>query len=224
MARRGTTYTRTGRSSSFPIKSGVPYEAIIINNLDVNNMGTLEVELLKYTSAGNLPQKSGQTATVKYLSPFYGTTPSAGVQNNDGYEFTQKSYGFWAVPPDIGTKVLVIFAEGNANFGYWMGCIQDDFMNFMVPDGRAATTLTTENTPDNLRGVKLPVGEFNKKVETGSKVDTTLFNKPFNKDFTSVLEVQGLLLDEVRGTTTTSARRDFPSMVFGWSTPGPKDK
>lgn len=222
--RRGTTYTRTTRQGSFPIKAGVPYEAIIVNNVDVNNMGTLQVELLKYTSAGNLPEKSGQLETVRYLSPFYGVTPSSGLQNNDGYENTQKSYGFWAVPPDVGTKVLVIFAEGNKNFGYWIGCIQDDYMNFMVPDGRAATTLTTEDTPDNLRGVKLPVGEFNKRIETGETVDTTLFSKPYNKDFSQILEVQGLLLDEARGITTSSARRDFPSMVFGWSTPGPKDK
>jgi len=221
--RKGTTYTRSTRELP-PIKAGVPYEAVVVNNLDVNTMGTLEVELLNYTSAGNLPERSGQLETVRYLSPFYGATPSAGLTENDGYEYTQKSYGFWAVPPDVGTKCLVIFAEGNKNFGYWIGCIQDDYMNFMIPDGRAATSLTTENTPEHLKGAKLPVGEYNKLVETGEKVDPTLFNKPYNKDFTQVLEVQGLLLDEARGTTTSSARRDFPSMVFGWSTPGPRDK
>jgi len=221
--RKGTTYTRSTRELP-PIKAGVPYEAVVVNNLDVNSMGTLEVELLNYTSAGNLPEKSGQLETVKYLSPFYGVTPGNGLTQNDGYEYTQKSYGFWAVPPDVGTKVLVIFAEGNKNFGYWIGCIQDDYMNFMLPDGRAATSLTTDNTPEHLKGGKLPVGEYNKVVETGEKVDPTLFDKPYNKDFTQILEVQGLLSDEARGTTTSSARRDFPSMVFGWSTPGPRDK
>ena len=39
-----------------------------------------------------------------------------------------------------------------------------------------------------------------------------------------LLEIQGLINDEVRGTTTTSARRDLPSSVYGWSTPGPIDK
>lgn len=221
--RKGTTYTRSTRELP-PIKAGVPYEAVVVNNLDVNSMGTLEVELLNYTAAGNLPEKSGQLETVKYLSPFYGVTPGNGLTQNDGYEYTQKSYGFWAVPPDVGTKVLVIFAEGNKNFGYWIGCIQDDYMNFMLPDGRAVTSLTTDNTPEHLKGGKLPVGEYNKVVETGEKVDPTLFDKPYNKDFTQILEVQGLLSDEARGTTTSSARRDFPSMVFGWSTPGPKDK
>ena len=51
-----------------------------------------------------------------------------------------------------------------------------------------------------------------------------MFSKPYNKDFTEVLETQGLLFDEARGTTTSSARRETPSMVFGFNTPGPLDK
>ena len=217
------TYTRTTSRLS-TIRDSGPYEAVVVNNLDVKYMGSLEVEILKYTGSGNTPEKSGQTFNVRYLSPFYGTTPSNGLKPNDGYANTQKSYGFWAVPPDIGTKVLVIFAEGNPNYGYWIGCIQDDYMNFMVPDGRASTERTTSQTPQNLVGQKLPTGEYNKLTETGELVDPTLFNKPYNKDFTSVLEVQGLLRDEARGTTTTSARREIPSAVFGISTPGPRDK
>jgi hypothetical protein len=38
------------------------------------------------------------------------------------------------------------------------------------------------------------------------------------------LQNQGLLTDEIRGLTTTSARREAPSSVFGVSTPGPLDK
>ena len=128
------------------------------------------------------------------------------------------------VPPDIGTRVLVIFVEGNLNLGYWIGCVPDDYMNFMVPDGRASTEITTALTPDGIKGSKLPVGEYNKAFEDGSKIDPTLFSKPYNKDFTEVLETQGLLFDEVRGTTTSSARRETPSMVFGFNTPGPLDK
>lgn len=217
------SYTRTTAKQTL-IKDTGPYEAIVVNNLDPRYMGALEVEVLKYTSAGGTPERSGEVVTVRYLSPFYGVTPSKGLKGQDGYANTQKSYGFWAVPPDVGTKVLVIFAEGNINYGYWIGCIQDDYMNFMVPDGRASTERTTDNTPTNLKGAKLPVGEYNKQVETGELVDPTLFKKPYNQDFTQILDVQGLLYDESRGTTTTSARREIPSMVFGWSTPGPKDK
>ena len=217
-------YTRTTNTRTTGFRDSGPYEAIVVNNLDTRYMGGLVVELLKYTSAGGIPERIGQLLNVRYLSPFYGVTPNAALTANDGYEHTQKSYGMWMVPPDVGTKVLVIFAEGNANFGYWIGCIPADYMNFMVPDGKAATENTTGITPPPLRGRKLPVGEYNKAIETGSKVDPTLFDKPYNKDFTESLEIQGLLNDEVRGTTTTSARREMPSAVFGISTPGPKDR
>ena len=218
-----SSYTRTPMYGT-KIRDGGPYEAIVVNHLDVKYMGTLEVEILRYTGAGQTPERSGQLVNVKYLSPFYGATPTAGLTATDGYANTQKSYGFWAVPPDIGTRVLVVFAEGNPNYGYWIGCVQDDLMNFMIPDGRASTTKTTDITPGNLKGAKLPVGEYNKKFENSGEVDPTLFLKPYNNDFTQVLEIQGLLFDESRGTTTSSARRDIPSMVFGMSTPGPLDK
>ena len=217
-------YTRTTSTQTTGFKDAGPYEAIVVNNLDTKYMGSLVVELLRYTSAGGTPERSGQLLNVKYLSPFYGVTPNAALTANDGYEHTQKSYGMWMVPPDIGTKVLVIFAEGNSNFGYWMGCIPAEYMNFMVPDGRASTENTTGLTPPSLRGRKVPTGEYNKAIETGARVDPTLFAKPYNKDFSETLEIQGLLNDEVRGTTTSSARREIPSMVFGISSPGPKDR
>ena len=217
-------YTRTTNTQTTGFRDSGPYEAIVVNNLDTRYMGGLVVELLRYTSAGGTPERTGQLLNVRYLSPFYGVTPNAALSANDGYEHTQKSYGMWMVPPDVGTKVLVMFAEGNANFGYWIGCIPADYMNFMVPDGKASTENTTGITPPTLRGRKLPVGEYNKAIESGSRLDPTLFAKPYNKDFAETLEIQGLVNDEARGTTTTSARREIPSMVFGISTPGPKDR
>lgn len=201
-----------------------PYEAIVVSNLDPHYMGALKVDLLKSSSAGSPPNRIGTSITVKYLSPFYGVTNVNHNQPNEGYAATQKSYGMWFVPPDPGAKVLVIFAEGDISQGYWIGCIQDKHMNFMVPDGRASTEITRQATPEPIRGKKLPVGEYNKLVERGEARDPTKFAKPYNKDFAQVLEIQGLLDDENRGTTSTSARREVPSSVFGVSTPGPLDK
>lgn len=218
----GSSYSRTRVRDSVLRDSG-PYEAIIVSHLDPLYMGTLEVEILRYDGGSGTPERSGQLVNVRYLSPFYGVTPAKGLTPNDGYQYTQKSYGMWMVPPDVGTRVLVLFAEGSTAYGYWIGCIQDVGMNFMLPDGKAATELTTPITPPNLRGTKVPVGEYNKLINT-SVLDPTLIEKPYNKDFTEILEVQGLILDEARGLTTTSARRETPSMVFGISTPGPLDK
>lgn len=216
-------FTRTPSTNKI-LKDSGPYEAIVVNHLDRKYMGGLEVEILRNSGSGSTPERTGQLANVRYLMPFYGVTPNKGLSNNDGYEYTQKSYGMWMVPPDVGTKVLCIFAEGDLNMGYWIGCIPEDYMNFMVPGATPSTERTTGNTPQNLKGAKLPVGEYNKKVETGELIDPTLFNKPYNKDFTNVLEAQGLIFDESRGLTTSSARREVPSAVFGINTPGTKDR
>lgn len=206
------------------INQSFVYEAIIVSHLDPTYMGNLEVELLKNSSTDALPRRTGQLITVRYLSPFYGVTTYKGITENDNFRSSQQSYGFWAVPPDIGTKVLVVFAEGNTSKGYWIGCIQDEGMNFMTPGGAVFTTNTTAGTPPELTGKKLPAGEYNKLSEDIIQVDTTSVPKPYNNDFTQVLEIQGLLEDETRGISTSSARREVPSMVFGISTPGPLDK
>ena len=197
-------------------KDSGPFEAIIVSHLDPYYGGALEVELLKSSSSGNTPEKTGQLITVKYLSPFYGVTPLSANGKYDQYNASQKSYGFWAVPPDIGTRVLVIFAEGRLNQGYWIGCIQDTHTNFMVPDGRAVSAYNKDK-------IKLPVGEFNKLLETRGDFPTA-YNKPINVDYSNKMFEQGLDKDEVRGQTTSSARREAPSNVSGWSTPGPLDK
>jgi len=124
------------------IKDSGPYEAIVTGHLDTKFSGSLEVELLKASVSGNSPLQTGQRVTVKYLNPFYGITSYDGVTANRGYEDSQQSYGMWFVPPDLGVKVLVIFVEGNINKGYWFGCVQAENQNFMLPDGRAATTFT----------------------------------------------------------------------------------
>ena len=201
-----------------------PYEAIVVSNLDTTYMGSLKVDVLKSNTAGSVPERLGTTIEVRYLSPFYGVTNISHATANDGYASSQKSYGMWFVPPDVGARVMVIFAEGDVSQGFWIGCVQDKFMNFMIPDGRASTELTTPGTPDNIQGLKLPVAEYNKRVESGTGRDQTRYAKPYNKDFTQTLEIQGLIRDENRGTTTSSARREVPSSVFGISTPGPIDK
>ena len=202
-----------------------PFEAIVTNVLDPNYGGSLEVELIRSVDGGN-PIRSGQKTFVKYLYPFYGTTSEKGLTSNPGYKASQQSYGMWMVPPDVGNMVLVIFVEGQLNNGYWIGCVQQELMNFMVPDGRTATR-NIDGT--NVEKKKLPVGEHNKIRMAFNKPghpvrEYVRLPKPVNSDFKTVLETQGLLEDETRGITTSSARREVPSAVFGINTPGPKDK
>lgn len=212
--------TRASRNSDAVVTSIEPgiYIGRVVSHLDRKFMGSLKVQILKITESGNEYQETNQLLTAHYASPFTGQTPLQNVGANNTYAESQQSYGFWAVPPDIGTKVIVLKIEGADDFGFWVGCIQDEFMNFMIPDGRPASV-------NNNSAEKLPVGEYNKAiVSPDGEQQPTRFPKPVNTDFVDALSEQGLIEDDIRGLTSSSARREVPSAVFGMSTPGPLDK
>jgi putative chitinase len=199
-----------------------PYLAEITNHLDPTFMGNLEVSLIK--TVQNSPDLQGDTFTVRYLNPFYGVT-SIRFQGNNSSNFqdVQKSYGMWFVPPDVGTIVMVIFLDGDPNQGYWFGCVPDFAQNHMIPG--IAASRDTAITPEQLRRYgtdNLPVAEFLKGENAKGVVNPSGIKKPVHPFADRLLE-QGLLLDTVRGITSSSARREAPSSVFGISTPGPVD-
>lgn len=199
-----------------------PFLAEVTNHLDVTYMGSLEVSLIK--GMPNATTLEGDTYVVRYLSPFAGNT-SIRFEGNNSSDFNdvQKSYGFWAIPPDVGTTVMVIFIDGDPNQGYWFGCVSDVFQNHMVP-GIAASkqTALTKEQLDKYGTTYLPVGEFHKGSKKLENPNVDRFSKPIHP-FADRLMQQGLLLDTVRGVTSSGARREVPSGVFGISTPGPLD-
>lgn len=202
-----------------------PYLARITNHLDTTYMGGLEVSLLK--GGADDPQYQSQTFQVNYLSPFYGVTDTryegTSPKSPENWHDVQKSYGMWMVPPDVGSTVMVIFIDGDPNQGYWMGCaLRDTFQNHMVP-GIAASTNVNMSAADKLKyGVDyLPVAEIHKSSSKDKK-DANTVGKPVH-GFAEKLLAQGLLNDTIRGVTSSSARREVPSAVFGISTPGRLD-
>ena len=204
-----------------------PFVAKVVNHLDSKRQGSLRVQLLHTTTPGGDTSEEGQLFTARYCMPFYGVTDVRSNKKNDDYYSTQQSYGFWAVPPDPGTKVLVIFAEGSPNQCYWIGCIQDEYMNYMVPGGYPAdkpTNIVQEGIQNDFKGKSLPVGEFNKDISGRVGNNPDKFPRPINPMMSTILAKQGLYEDVIRGLSTTSARRDLPNTVYGMNTPGPLDK
>ena len=215
-----------------------PYVGYVKNPTDVNRMGKLSVFIPALHGTWDESNKDiiSQTIPVTYCSPFAGQTPlsetGSGIRE---FSSTQKSYGFWMVPPDIDTKVLVMFANGDINNGFWIGCIFEDYMNHMTP-GIASSEKFVGNQQENDRVYqyemdKTPVAEPQRKAETNliargntsADVDNTYRYRPIHTPQTDVLIKQGLEKDDVRGHTSSSARRETPSQVFGISTPGPID-
>lgn len=228
--------TSANITSKANIGSG-PYLARIVSHLDPTFMGAIEVTLMR--DQGNTLGNDTQTYVVKCAQPFYGYTAHEFTGQNslmtdtqkkgstlDAFNDTQKSYGMWFVPPDVGVTVIVVFINGDASQGYWIGCVPANFSNHMVPAIAGSTEVDMDDTDKKKYNTKqpLPTAEVNKRYnQKDQKIDVEKIKKPLHPIAEAFLK-QGLIEDDVRGTTTTSSRREAPSMVFGISTPGPLDK
>ena len=204
--------------------SGGPYLAKIISHLDPTFMGGLEVTLLR--PDGNSIGDGGQTYGVRYASPFAGQTAFEFQGSNvDDFNDTQKSYGFWFVPPDVGNTVLVFFIEGDPSQGYWLGCVPDKFSNHMVPGIAASRSVAfAEGEQEKYDTGFVPVAEANRRansLEENTEIDK--IKRAVHPIADHFLE-EGLLEDDVRGVTYSTSRRNVPSSVYGISTPGPLDR
>ena len=171
----------------------------------------------------------------QYLSPFYGAkSVEANTRSDpDSYKGTQHSYGMWFVPPDIDTQVLVIFAKGEQSVkkAFWIGCVQEPLTNHQVP-GYGSSSDTIRSKQDARELAKsgqtnygtdfLPVGEKNRKMlgEAQTEEFANSLQYPINDILADQLMTQGLVADPIKGTTSSSARRESPSQVFGINTPG----
>ncbi len=209
------------RENSQGSLTGAPYLAKIIGHSDSLFQGGLEVVLLR--DSGNQVGNESQTYLVRYASPFYGVTPFEFTGQNITADDAQLSYGFWGCPPDTGITGIVIFIDGKPDEGFWVASIQDKFQNHMIP---AIGGTKVYKTDEDYKQAEhpLPVVEHNRKANEGDK------NLEIDKIPRAVhpiarrFKTQGLTRDEVRGTSTSTARRDVPNMVFGMSSPGPLDR
>jgi len=198
-----------------------PFIARITSHLDPTFMGGVEAVLEQGTL--NNPEWQDYVFPLQYLSPFYGVTSSdfEGADEKNFYD-VQKSYGMWMVPPDVGTRVLCTFVDGDANQGYWIGCIADRHQNHMIPGIAASAKVAWAPGQKEKYDVDaVPVAEFHRKKIKGAYEPNSQL-KPVHP-FADRLLAQGLLADAARGVTSSSARREFPSRVFGISTPGAPD-
>jgi hypothetical protein len=198
-----------------------PYMAKIVSHVDPQYQGGIEVTLLR--ESGNQIADETQTYVVRYASPFYGATAYEFQGKNVTHDDSQKSYGFWGVPPDVGVTGIVIFIAGDPAAGYWMACIQDKFTNHMIPAIGGSKNYNADSDYDQAEH-PLPVAEHNRKA---NEMDKSLEIDKIPRGVHPIanrFKEQGLIRDEFRGTSTSSARRDVPAMVFGMSSPGPLDR
>jgi hypothetical protein len=228
-----STPNRSNRDNSYTDINPGPYIAIVKDNVDATKMGGLKVLIPSLSGTDEGP--ASMLYDVKYLMPFYGAkspNATAGKNITEQYDYasSQHSYGMWMVPPDIDSRVMVTFVEGKVSQGYWFGCVQEPYINHMMPGIAASKFTQLQGTDPGEAEAQQKTEVYGTDVVPAGEVNRQLFayagaagidkqQKPIHP-FANTLRDQGLIQDTVRGTTTSSARRESPSAVFGISTPG----
>jgi hypothetical protein len=216
----------TKRSSPFSGGANpriTPVIGIVKNNSDPKRMGTLEVYLLD--NSGTDPDDYRNWRKVQFLSPFYGLTRASSPDSGEGtYKGNSSSYGMWFSPPDVGTQVLCIFADGQLDSGFYIGCIPEPDALHMVP-AIGATNAIVPNPAEAQKYGDAPIlpttniNSNNPEFSNTTKYLTAA--KPVQSWIASTMWQQGVIRDPIRGPITSSAQRENISRVgFGVSTPG----
>lgn len=221
---RGYTFDRGG----MPTERG-PYVGTVMQNVDNTRTGRLRVFIQEFGDGTPTPDLSKTNPslwrTVRYLSPFYGLTPQGATGEYGKFvDGNSHTYGMWFTAPDIGTKVLCFFVDGDPDKGYYVGCLPEDGLTHMIPAIGSTQNYQVDNDAQKdlfADAEKLPVIEINnanQRITNNPKFFNAL--KPVHSVVAASLFQQGLIKDPVRGIITSSSQRESPSNVFGFSTPG----
>jgi len=127
--------------------------------------------------------------------------PYGGAYQGDDHT---RSYGMSTHPPAPGTEVLVAFT-GQDQEGIIVGILPDTTRNSSYPD----------NAVSYVEGEGNSVGPTFDSGVTKTQDKNARPRHPL----AGALAKQGLGLDSVRGLSSSSARRESPSNVFGFNTP-----
>lgn len=218
---------RKGRKEAVnPIQGAIQggiYHAITVSAADPEGRGRIAAYIPKLGGDPNHPM------FFKYASPFGGTN---GTNN----------YGFFAVPPDPGLTILVMFVDnGTLTEGYWFAVAQQipdvssgGYRGPAVPDGTGQGEGAFVDVPA-AKSDKTTLYESQNAIPRdrqgeGGMVDTPAGQKfasqGTNSDRNANLAEQGTYSDLVRGNSASSPQRDAsynepqPSKVYGMNTPG----
>ena len=224
--------TKSSSASGVNINPG-PFEAVIKSVLDTTRAGRLQVWIPEL-GAGD-QEDSNNWYTVSYASPFAGITylpDTLTTVKENSFEYVQHTYGFWAVPPDPGNVVLVIFINGDPDRGYWFACTLNKLGHQMtpgIPGGTSADMETGTIIDEALKKALTsdsvwPLAEMQENLGQNVGADFMTAKRPAHEWQAKRYIQQGLDRDPVRGANSSSGQRNIPSAVFGMSSPGRKLK
>jgi hypothetical protein len=200
-----------------------PFVGEVMQTTDPTRSGRIRVWIKTF---GDEETKFDESSwiTVRYLSPFYGITPHKMFDAPDSdFETNGQSYGMWMNVPDVGVEVLCVFADGDPNQGYYVGCIPVPQMNHMVPATGAQKNphYNNDSQADKLaHAPQVPVTEIDRKEASMKDANFLTRERPVHSVVAGQMWKAGTIADTVRGPITSSSQRETPSRVYGISTPG----
>ena len=157
-----------------------------------------------------------------WSSPFAGATQLGAQVDPDDPSAAQTSYGMWMRPPDPGTMVVVGIVEiRGRKEAVILSCLFHENRNFMVPGVPAGSQSLGTPGPVTEPNMNADPKNFDASYEYkgGGKVKVKSESRPEHPLASSIFH-QGLADDFTRGYSTSGARREDISEVFGILTPG----
>lgn len=190
-------YNQTTSTKGVSIPSGV-YYGLVVDNVDVNDMGRVKVNIHKFFGAiaqsGDDKDRFHAGVWCRVMSPV-GGTKTVDADNNI------MSYGIWSQAPSIGTEVVVAFG-GDSDKGVVIGILAAESKN---------------STMAGPVGAESENGIFEPSYATAHSKSAS--DNPPAHPQAEALVTQGLDKDALRGPSYSNPRRESPSRVMGVSTP-----
>tara|TARA_X000001036_G_scaffold29401_1_gene24270 strand:+ start:5317 stop:6726 length:1410 start_codon:yes stop_codon:yes gene_type:complete len=187
--------------------------AKVIDTVDDRYEGFMYVELVGENYAGNVDSKDErqQYHRIRRATPYGGSYQYANATN---------SYGMSSHPPAPGSQILVAFPN-NSDVGIMVGVLPDVTRNASVPSNAAAFVDSEADTigPTLDPSVKKVQDKNKRPRASGMTVKNSEENSDKTKDG-EALTGQGVGIDSLRGLSSSSQRRESPTQVFGFNTPG----
>lgn len=194
-----------------------------------NNLGYGKLRVILEGAVSNSQQSNPNDETgarsneieCQMLLPYFSQKPAeAAGTDPTNFEDSQTASGAAFPAPQPGTFGLIALAEDNLNIGFWLGAFPEPGIGNSIPDfaTREYVGGSESEMAELASTVGLPAGEMVKASQDGSIAEEK-YKNPVHP-FARVLQKQGLLVDTIRGQTSSSARREAPSRVLGFNTPG----
>lgn len=202
-----------------------PYIGVVMDNQDATRTGRVRVWLRTHSAEDRNDESNWRT--VRYMSPFYGTTPHDLESTAEShFDNNGHAYGMWMTSPDLGVEVLCFFVDGDPNKGYYVGYIPEPQMNHMLPgtgarlnpDGVIFNNEKQETAFTDAS--QLPTIEMDKSVDGMTDAQFTNRARPIHSVVAAQMWQAGTITDARRGPIGSSAQRESPSYAYGISTPG----